>query len=356
MPDASEFGRLYDSACALERGGFARGAALATITRTAGSTFRHAGASMLVHGDGTVVCELSGGCPQRDIVERAQRVIASGAAELARYNRDSSFDVLLEMGCGGELEVLIEPLREPRDLGFLHALAQLHAQRQPGYVATAFARAGEVLTRPQRQVGAAQALWDELPSPQLSQRAAALASAQAAGAVVHPVEDGIELLVERVQAQQLLVLVGINAVALALANLAATLGWKSILVHNGNLRGTVELPARATLLDAAPQALAERLASQARCAVVLMTFNLQQDLAYLEQLAPLPLEYLAAIGSRARSTRLHAAVAASGARLLAPAGLDLGAEGPYEIALAIAAEILARQRERGAGSLSSHHA
>ena len=33
---------------------------------------------MLVMADGSVVCELSGGCPQRDIVARAQEVIARG--------------------------------------------------------------------------------------------------------------------------------------------------------------------------------------------------------------------------------------------------------------------------------------
>ena len=65
---------------------------------------------MLVHADGSVVCELCGGCPQRDIVMRAREVAANGVPRLVNYNPDSGLDVLIEMGCGGELEVLLEVL------------------------------------------------------------------------------------------------------------------------------------------------------------------------------------------------------------------------------------------------------
>jgi xanthine dehydrogenase accessory factor len=78
-------------------------AALATIVRTRGSTFRRTGARMLVRADGTVVRGLSGGCPEQDIIGHARRVIASGQSRIVRYHRDSGFDVMMEMGCGGEL-------------------------------------------------------------------------------------------------------------------------------------------------------------------------------------------------------------------------------------------------------------
>src|SRR5699024_3897380 len=100
MSPAPELATLIRALRDARRGG--QPAALATLTATRGAAFRHAGTRMLVHADGHVVCELSGGCPQRDIMRRALAVIASGKPELARYNADLGLDVLMEMGCGGE--------------------------------------------------------------------------------------------------------------------------------------------------------------------------------------------------------------------------------------------------------------
>src|SRR5437868_1969055 len=111
MNSASEFQRLLAGVREIEAENFAQRAALATIVRTHGSTFRRAGASMLVRED-RVVCSLSGGCPENDIIARAKKVIASNAADIARYNDESAGDVLFEAGCGGELDGMIEPLTQ----------------------------------------------------------------------------------------------------------------------------------------------------------------------------------------------------------------------------------------------------
>ena len=351
MNSANEFERLYRAVCALEAAAFSAPAALATITRTTGSTFRHAGASMLVAADGTVVCALSGGCPQRDIVQRALRVIASGAPELAAYNRDSSLDVLIEMGCGGEIEVLIEPLRGRADTAFLHALATLHARREAGGMATAFARDGAaVLPRPRRLVRGNEVLWNDLDDAALSERALALLRQMPpAAACVQSGADAADLLLESLLPQQQLLLVGANDISLALCALAATLGWKCMVVDNAPApAGADGVP----VLALAPQQIAGSIACDAASAAVVMTFNIERDLAWLAELARLPLGYLGAVGSRARSARMRDAAARAGARLHAPAGLDVGAQTPGEIAVAIAAEIMARRGARAGTSLS----
>ena len=99
MSNAAEWLALSDAVAALPEGAVA---ALATLTRTHGSAFRHTGTRMLVHANGRAVCELSGGCPQRDIVTRARAVIADGKPLRVAYNAESGLDVLMEMGCGGE--------------------------------------------------------------------------------------------------------------------------------------------------------------------------------------------------------------------------------------------------------------
>jgi len=357
MNNAHEFGRLYDSVCALERSGFAPPAALATIVRTSGSTFRHAGSSMLVRADGDVVCALSGGCPQHDIVQRARRVIADDVPQLAGYNRESGLDVLLEMGCGGELDVLIEPLGATRDVAFLHVLAQLHARRRTGFMATAFARDGAALApRPRRLMHCDGVVWNDFNDDALVAQAIALAQASGAPAVAMHRCGTTEVLLEALRPQQLLVLVGVNAVSHALAATAASLGWKSLLVDDGAAADVARssLPSGATVLRAGPRELREHVAGDPCCAAVVTTFKLEKDLAYLAELAQITLGYLGAIGSRERSERMRAATGA--AMLHAPAGLDIGAATPQEIALAIVAEIMALHNVRSAAPLSSRTA
>jgi xanthine/CO dehydrogenase XdhC/CoxF family maturation factor len=72
---------------------------------------------------------------------------------------------------------------------------------------------------------------------------------------------------------------------------------------------------------------------------VVMTHNYRRDLSLLEVLLPSPVRY----ASPAQLRRLHA-----------PAGLDPGAEGPEEIALAILAEVKATVAHRAAGRLREH--
>jgi xanthine dehydrogenase accessory factor len=358
MNCANEFARLYASVCALERSQFASPAALATITQTTGSTFRHAGSSMLVHADGTIVCALSGGCPQRDIVERARSVIDEGRAQLARYNRDSSLDVLMEMGCGGELEILIEPLGNSEDTRFLHAIAQMHERRESGFMATVFAR-NDIAVHPLRLVHGSSLLWNAFDDAAMSQRLIALgadanAHFTASTQRVQHANGPLDVLIERLRLPQVLILIGINAVSLALADFAATLGWRSVLVdHRTGSAPSTELPAGASTMHVSARDLLGRIPADAQCAAVIMTFDVEHDLAYLRALAQAPLGYLGAIGSRARAARMRGAVAGGRVHLNAPAGLDLGAENPQEIALAIAAEILARCNARSVGSLST---
>jgi xanthine/CO dehydrogenase XdhC/CoxF family maturation factor len=68
--------------------------------------------------------------------------------------------------------------------------------------------------------------------------------------------------------------------------------------------------------------------------------------------------YVGMLGPRARTERLLSEVDGYPGleRVFAPAGLDLGAEGPQEIASAIVAEILAVDRGRRGGSLRERHA
>jgi xanthine/CO dehydrogenase XdhC/CoxF family maturation factor len=353
-----EFGALLEGFRRLEAGGFAGGAALATLTRTQGSTFRRAGARMLVSGEGWVVRGLSGGCPEADIIACAHEVIAAGRPRIVRYDREHGLDALIELGCGGELEVLIEPIARRADLEFVSAVEHCLNSRSRGFLATAYTRAGACMDpRPRRLVWQGQVLHDEFADAGL--RAAAIDHADGGGGRphVHHLEadgDPIEVLFETLLPPYAVVLIGVNAAALALARLGCQLGWDVTLVdHRAGAPLPAGLPAGAALVSAAPAELAGRLALDSRSLAVVMSHNLERDIEYLRALLEAPLAYLGAIGSRQRCAKLLAACGAQAPRVRAPAGLDLGSETPEEIALAIAAEILAVSAGRTGGSLST---
>lgn len=360
MNTPQEFADLLAGLRRLEANGFAGGAALATLTRTRGPTFRRPGARMLVCGDGLIVRGLSGGCPEADIIARSREVIAEGRARIVRYDREHGLDALMELGCGGELEVLIEPLSSADDLRFVAPVEHCLNSRTPGFLATVFARGGECLSpRPRRLVWADGTLNDNIGDATLS--AAIVAKGSLANGDLRPVVERIDteagstdVLIERLQAPHALVLIGAGAGAVALARIATQLGWVTTLVdHRSDTAAPPGLPAAARFVAAGPQVLTQRVALDRRSSVVVMTHNLERDIDYLLVLRDAPLAYLGAIGSRSRVAKLFAATGLASPRLRAPAGLDLGSETPEEIALAIAAEILAVTTGHGGGVLSA---
>lgn len=351
-----EFADLKAGLDQLKGSGFAGGAALATLVRTQGPVFRRPGTRMLVHGDGRVVRGLSAGCPEADIVERAREVIGAGQARLLRYDREHGYDALLELGCGGEMEVLLEPLKGPQDLRFADAAAHCLETRSDGTLMTVFANQGRCMPQPRRLLWNQSLVLDELGDPRSAD--AVLSQGLSGGTATTRLDDvrigenHVQVLVERLQAPLRLLLVGIGTTTLALAGMARSLGWTVQLVdHRHDTQP--DLPAGASLLRSGAEQLERHLRFDLRTAVVVMTHNLERDLEYLRVLRRHPLLYLGAVGSRNRAEKMRAEISDSRTPLSAPAGLDIGSETPEEIALAIAAEIQGAVHGRGGGRLST---
>ncbi|MEW5297436.1 MAG: hypothetical protein WDW36_000644 [Sanguina aurantia] len=333
MNSAQELGTLIAALRALSRDSAPK-AALATLVRTRGSTFRRAGTRMLVHVDGSVVCELSGGCPQRDIVVRAQQVIADGVPRLVSYNAESGLDVLMEMGCGGELEVLLEPLTRAGAMDFVDALSVCLDSRRSARMAMLFSVDDQVVMPRRLLWSGDDILYDGFHD----------------GALAHA--GDIDMLVEPVVPPHALIVVGSSAAARALLPVANALGWQTTLVDHdpARLRAT-DLPAGLKAVCAAPEHVRAALPLDAHSSVVVMTHNLERDVAYLAALRDSPIAYLGTLGSRERVGRMRGNEQLRGMRLHAPAGLDIGSETPEEIALAVAAEIMAVINGRSGGPL-----
>lgn len=355
MNSAHELGTLIAALHDLHRDAGPK-AALATLTRTRGSTFRRPGTRMLVLGDGRVVCELSGGCPQRDIVARAREVMADGTPKLVRYNAESGLDVLIEMGCGGELEVLIEPLLAIHDTDFIDTLSRCLDQRRTIHMATLFA-VNNAAVMPRRLVwNGSDVPYDAIGDASLAKAIMAYAPASVsrrAGTLSLPFAHGTaDVLVEVIAPPHALVVIGSSAAARALLPLASALGWRTTLVDNDPARlHAADLPDGLHTACAEPHQLLDAIALDTHSSVVVMTHNLEQDIAYLSALDGAPIAYIGALGSRERVARMRHSSALDGLHVHAPAGLDIGSETPEEIALAIAAEIMAVINRRNGGHL-----
>lgn len=357
MNSPQELQALIDALRQLQREGFAGGAALATITYTRGSTFRRAGTSMLVRGDGRVVCELAGGCPQRDIVFRANDVIATGRAQLVHYNRDANYDVLIEMGCGGELDVLIEPVLDDQDIAYLDALESCLVTRHLGTMATVFALDGTILARPRRRIDDSHrtlfdGIGDDDLNPLLDEPMSALSARVERQELSTPLGMATALF-ERLHPRPALALIGANVGVRAMVDLALTLGWQVMVVDSDAERLlAMALPAQAAAHIATPSTVCELLKPDEFTAVVVMTHRYELDVEYLNALGDTSPAYVGAIGSRDRARRMNHALDGQFDQLHVPAGLDIGSDTPQEIALAVLAEIVATFNAREGRRLS----
>ncbi len=90
---------------------------LATVAQTLGSTYRKAGAQMLIAGDGRVAGLLSGGCLEADLMERAYKVLQTGDPATVHYDTRSSDDVIwgIGLGCEGAMTILLSRLDRAND-------------------------------------------------------------------------------------------------------------------------------------------------------------------------------------------------------------------------------------------------
>jgi len=330
-------------------------AVLATVVEVEGSAYRREGTRLLIEEDGRLTGVLSGGCLERDLVERARQLLTLDACRLECYDLRSPDEALwgLGLGCGGKITLLLQPL--PPEAGERSPLAlfdRVALARRPAVVATVFRVHGE---------GGGHAVGDQLSDglglapPDLGGRVHEAFAEVRGGArpLVRRValeSGGIDLLCEPAMPPTRLAIVGAGRDVVPVVRLAGELGWE---VTVADPRPTAEAAARfaglATYVDGAPRRLADALALDPWSALLVMTHNYLDDLAALTELLASPAPYLGLLGPAARRDRLLADLAMQGctprpvelARLHGPAGIDLGGRAPEEVALAILAEIQA---------------
>jgi len=312
---------------------------LATVVATAGSTYRKAGARMLIMADGSYLGLLSGGCMEADLASHARHVIADGVPRAIEYDMRGPDDVLfgLGAGCEGAMRILLEPAGRESPAGAALAAAGRTAQR--GETTTLVV----VHESDQLPLGTYHTLSRLPPVLQAASRQALAESASRN--VVWDVGGARQRAFAQFLAPppQLLVC-GAGPDVSPLVVAARNLGWGGTVVDH---RPAYALESRfpgAKVLLADARALRETVDLKRYHAALVMSHHLKSDESYLRELAEAGVpEYIGLLGPRVRRERLAKELgpteAILRARIRGPVGIDIGALTPEAIALSIITQI-----------------
>lgn len=339
----------------------ARSAAIATIVGTEGSTYRRPGARLLVDAGGPIVGNLSGGCLEGEMTIEAERVLNTGSPALLVYDLSAEDEAIWGwgLGCNGTMEVFIEPaaswsepalivvqaLEEGRAVAIATTLASPDAELVGSHCV--------IMSDGVVSLSSGNIDWDErLKVPAMDALAASRHELVA-------VEDA-RVFIEALVPPDVVVVCGAGHDAIPLARVCSELGFEVVVVDDRRaLLEEERFPRADAFLEPGSFPDLHKSYPEARMHAVVMTHNYLRDLEYLEALAALRWSYIGVLGPQRRLQRLLRDLEKKGlqqddkwaAKLHGPAGLDLGAEGPEEIAVAIAAELLAVRNDRGGGFL-----
>ncbi len=287
--------------------------AIATVVSTWGSAPRPKGSHMLVHEDGRFEGSVSGGCVESDILATAADVIAGAPFQLRNYGVADAAAWEVGLPCGGEIAVMVQPVSAE------------------GFDPELFDRIADA-----RDQGDALTVTTDLATGHSDAR---------------PAETG-EVFVNRYDPPRRLLIVGAVQIAQALAGLARELGIATVVIDPRARFLTDERFPGVTLDDRWPDEAIAALRPGPSTAVVTLSHDIKIDDPALIAALATDVAYVGALGSRKSHAARRERLAAAGVspenidRIDAPVGIDIGAIGPSEIALSVAAAMIGAFHDR----------
>ncbi len=326
--------------------------ALATVIETWGSAPRSAGAKMALTPEDEISGSVSGGCVEGAVFDTGVEVLQAGAPRLLHFGVADETAWEVGLACGGSIEVFVKAL----DPAFYQAVRTALLAERPFVTATVVRGPADqmgrelMLDEEGKTVGA---LGSELEAAVLPLARAALAEGQSGRQAVTVGAETVEIFLEVSLPSPTLVIVGGVHIAIALAALAKTLGYRAVVVDPRRAFGTeARFPHVDQLIQAWPDDALTQIGLTRSTAVAMLTHDPKLDDPALKLALPSPAFYVGALGSQKTQAKRRQRLLAEGlteaqlARLHGPIGLDLGGRSPEEVALAIMAEIVAARHGR----------
>ncbi|SFZ92770.1 Xanthine and CO dehydrogenase maturation factor, XdhC/CoxF family [Flaviramulus basaltis] len=304
---------------------------LATVVDLDGSSYRRPGVRMLLSSNGNMVGAVSGGCVENEVLRRAQSVFKTGQSKIMTY------DGRYRLGCEGVLYILLEPFEVSNE--FKKVFFQALENRNEFTIASYYKKEDECVGDFYSTVSFGKN--DLFPFSKNHD-------------TVTPQNKNVKIFSQSLPPCFKLLIIGGEHDAVKLCKMASLLGWEvDVVTSIKDPKQIQDFLGAKTVTANTPEAFTVSSLDK-ECAVVLMTHNYAQDLRYLIKLKDCKLPYIGVLGSAKRREQLQNDLFdyttdfedAYLESIHSPAGLNLGAITPEEIALSILSEILSIIRNK----------
>lgn len=291
-----------------------------------GSSYRRPGVRMAISEDGKMVGAVSGGCVEKEIARQAQSVFRDDIPKLMVY------DGRYRLGCEGILYILIEPFNPAPD--FYTAFDRQWRSRKSFEIKTFFSKKEE-----NRDKGGSRFVFSDI-SFSVSK--------------TYREDTSLDVFQQEIQAGFQLMIVGAEHDAVQLCKYASQTGWEvTIVAPPDDPKNIRDFPGASNYLGIDEHEFADQV-MDTQTAVVIMTHSYVKDLKYLGSLQKSNPQYIGLLGPGKRREKMMSELFeyypdiddAFIDRIHGPAGINIGAETPQEIAISILAEILAVIRKQ----------
>lgn len=348
---------------------------LATIIRTRGSVPREVGAKMVVPPEGQPFGTIGGGCGEGEVLRRAYPVLQQNLPpRIVEVDLTGDFDQDVIQVCGGLMDVALDVWRPEEHRELAHSLAEAARKRRPTALVTALDPVNASLSPGTKRClsvsRSGAALSPNLPLDQTLVDAftACVSEGKSQLFVVSPQGDAVEEAVARQQnwpkvfvdvqsGQQTLIIVGAGHIGQPLCEIGHMMGFHTIVVDDRwAFANTERFPNAADIRVGPFGQVLDTLDINEQTFVVVVTRGHVHDEESVRAALKKNPAYIGMIGSKRRAKTTLERLAEQGfspdqlSRVHTPMGLDIAAETPAEIAVAIAAEIV---RARRGGSLET---
>lgn len=332
-------------------------AALATVVRVEGSSYRRTGARMLVLDNGNWIGGISGGCLEGDALKRARLAINNSRPTLITYDtsEDDPHQIGVGLGCNGIIDVLFCPL----DFNDKNNPAEvlntcIKASRETHVLITITGSAGDWQTIKPGQLikysdaGSLGFIKDISIETELNLAIQHQISENKSVPyhILSGDDKNLEVFIEILPPEIHVIIMGHQYDVHPMSRLLKELDWRVSVVAD-LLKINSQISAIADEIRA-PSEFSGLLVDK-HTAIVLMSHDYKTDKINLPKALATAAPFIGMLGPRLRSEKIwkeiaeegHALSTAEMDRIYAPLGLDIGATTPEEIALSLAAGIKA---------------
>ncbi len=330
--------------------------ALATVISTWGSAPRKVGAKMALTPDGQLSGSVSGGCVEGAVFEAGVESLENRRPQLLHFGVADETAWEVGLACGGSIQVFVEPLdREP-----YQPIQQRLEAEEPVAAATIISGPDHLLGRKYvvDNRGLVAAPGDTtIDEAAVAAAQLALHRGQPTQVSLGPGPDAVEVFVDVLLPSPSLIIVGGVHIAVALTSIAKTLGFRTIVIDPRRSFGNLaRFPHVDQLIQQWPNRVFPELRINQATAIATLTHDPKIDDPALQHVLPSDAFYIGALGSpRTHARRVERLLDAGLSqeqigRIHAPIGLDINAQTPEEIAVAVMAQIVAAWRAPRTGS------